>query len=131
MAADIKVLIVDDNENECRTLKNILDKAGFKASTAGGSAQALAMVQETDFNIIFMDLVLKGDQSGVEIFRQIKKLRPEAKVILFTGYGPEEETGLLKEAIMAGMTDEFLRKPVWPEEMLKAIEKHSGGNKNG
>ena len=49
---------------------------------------------------------------------------------LFTGYGPQEEMKLLFEAVKEGMLDEILRKPIWPEELIKAVEKHTGGKGN-
>ena len=130
MAGEIKLLIIDDDINQCKSLKNILDKKGYQTYTACSSIEALRLVKENEFDLVITDLIIKGDKNGVEVFKEMKILRPDIKSILFTGYGPEEERRLLLEAIEAGMLDEILRKPVWPDELIKAVEKHTGGNKD-
>ena len=125
MTEGIKLLIVDDDLNQCKTLKKILDAKGYQTFTAVNSQEAVRLITETEFNLILTDLLLKGDKNGVEIFKEMKKIKPNVKTMLFTGYGPQEERGVLMEAILEGMIDEFLRKPIRPEELLKAIEKHT------
>lgn len=130
MGEGIKLLIVDDNLNQCKTLKKILDEKGYQVATAVNSQEAIKLISETDFDLVLMDLVLKGDKNGVEIFKEMKKVRPGVKAMLFTAYGPEEEMRLLMEGQVGGMIDEFLRKPIEPGELIKAIEKHTGGEKD-
>ena len=120
-----KLLIIDDDFNQCITLKKILDAKGYQTFTAANSQEAFKLVAETDFDLVLTDLILKGDKSGVEIFKEMKKIKPDIKVMLFTGYGPEEEHRLLMESQLEGMIDEGLRKPIGPEELIKAIEKHT------
>ena len=120
-----KLLIIDDNFNQCVTLKKILDAKGYQTSAAANSKEAFKLVAETDFDLVLTDLILKGDKNGVEIFKEMKKIKPKIKVMLFTGYGPEEESHLLMESQLEGMLDEWLRKPIEPEELIKAIEKHT------
>lgn len=127
MKSGIKILIVDDLENECKTLKNILDKKGYTVYTATKSGDAIELAKGVDLDLILMDLILKGDKNGVEIFKEIKKIKPDVKSIFYTAYGPQEETKLIHEALLAGMIDEILRKPIWPDELIQAIEKHTGG----
>ena len=120
-----KILLIDDDFNQCITLKKILDAKGYQTFTAANSKEALKLVAETDFDLVLTDLILKGDKNGVEIFKEMKKIKPSIKVMLFTGYGPEEEHHLLMESQLEGMLDEWLRKPIEPEELIKAIEKHT------
>ena len=120
-----KLLIIDDNFNQCVTLKKILDAKGYQTFTAANSQEAFKLVAETDFDLVLTDLILKGDKNGVEIFREMKKIKPDIKAMLFTGYGPQEEHRLLMESQLEGMIDEWLRKPIEPEELIKAIEKHT------
>ncbi|MCX5798776.1 MAG: response regulator [Proteobacteria bacterium] len=120
-----KLLIIDDDFNQSKSLKKILDLKGYQVLTAASSKEALELVAETDFDLVLTDLILKGDKNGVEIFKEMKKLKPKIKVMLFTGYGPEEEHHLLMESQLEGMLDEWLRKPIEPEELIKAIEKHT------
>ena len=120
-------MVVDDDQNQCKTLKRILDMNGYQTFTASRSQDALSLLKEMEFNLVFMDLVLKGDMNGIDIFREMKKIRPDVKAILYTGFGPEEEMRLLFEAVTEGMEDEFLRKPIEPGELLETVKKHTGG----
>ena len=120
-----KILLIDDDFNQCITLKKILDAKGYQTFTAANSKEAFKLVAETDFDLVLTDLILKGDKNGVEIFKEMKKIKPDIKVMLFTGYGPEEERHLLIESQLEGMLDEWLRKPIEPEELIKAIDKHT------
>jgi DNA-binding NtrC family response regulator len=131
MTEEINLLIVDDDTNQCKTLKSILDKKGYQTYTASTSDEALRLVKEKKFDVVIIDLIIKGDKNGVEVFKEMKRIKPGIKAVLFTGYGPEEEMGLLHEALLEGMLDEILRKPIWPDELIKAVEKHTGGNRNG
>lgn len=131
MAREINLLIIDDDVNQCKTLKSILDKKGYQAHIATGSAEALRLVKEKGFDLVIIDLIIKGDENGVEIFKEMKKIRPDIKAVLFTGYGPQEEMRLLREALLEGMLDEILRKPIWPDELIKAVEKHTVGKQSG
>ena len=131
MAEEINLLIVDDDINQCKTLKSILDKKGYKTYTACTSGEAIGFIKEKKFDLVIIDLIIKGDKNGVEIFKDMKKIRPDIKAVLFTGYGPQEEMRLLREALLEGMLDEILRKPIWPDELIKAIEKHTGGKSSG
>lgn len=126
MAGEIRLLVVDDDQNQCRTLKQILDMNGYQTFTASRSPDAFSLLRDTDFDLVFMDLVLKGDMNGIDIFKEMKKIKPDVKVILYTGFGPEEEMKLLFEAVTEGMADEFLRKPIEPGELIAAVRKHTG-----
>lgn len=105
----------------------ILDETGqWLVFTACSSQEAFEKFQENDVDIVLLDLVLKGDKTGVDIFREIKSIKSEIKAILFTGYGPQEEKGLLYDALKEGMIDEILRKPILPGELIEVIEKYTG-----
>ncbi len=126
MAGQIRLLVVDDDQNQCSTLKKILDLNGYQTFTASRSQDAFSLLKETAFDLVFMDLVLKGDMNGIDIFREMKQIRPDVKAILYTGFGPEEEMRLLIQAVNEGMEEEFLRKPIEPEELIEAVRKHTG-----
>jgi len=121
------ILVVDDEKDFLELMKSRLEASGYDVATASNSKEAIDLAEEREFDLILMDLVLEGNKNGVEIFKEIRKIRPDAKAILITAYGPEEESRLLPEAWMAGIADDFLRKPVDPATLINAIEKHIGG----
>ena len=124
MLKKTKILFIDDNENQCITLKKILEIKGYQVFTANNSHNAIELARQERPDLILLDLVLKGDKSGIEIFKDIRVIMPEVQAILITGHGPDEERRLLPGAWQEGIIDEMLRKPVEPDELIKAIEKH-------
>ena len=131
MINNINLLVIDDNLEQCKILKSILDKNGYLTYTASNSKDALSLNKKIKFDLILIDLVIKGDLNGVEIFRAMKKNRPDIKAIFITGHGPQEELDLILEAMKEGMIDEILRKPIAPADLIRAIEKNIGGKNNG
>ena len=92
------ILIVDDSFTDREALKTILEEKGYGVITASTGAEALAMVKEKRFDIIFLDVKLP-DIDGVEFFEQVKAIDPEVAVIVMTGYS---ETELMQRVISHG-----------------------------
>jgi DNA-binding NtrC family response regulator len=92
------ILIVDDSFTDRETLKTILEERGYGVVTASSGAEALAMVKEKRFDIIFLDVRL-ADIDGVEFFEQVKAIDPEVAVIMMTGYSEAE---LMQKVISHG-----------------------------
>jgi CheY-like chemotaxis protein len=81
-----RVLIVDDEENQRRTLSIGLKLDGFEVSVAGSSVEALrrlAVPPAVDLTLI--DLMMPG-LNGLELARQIRRLHPDVRVVLCSAY---------------------------------------------
>lgn len=118
------ILVVDDSEMQCEVLKEILESAGLHAVTAKNAEDAFALMESEDPKVALFDLVLGDGENGVDLYRALHEKYPSLKGIIYTGYGPEEEVRLIVDAIHEGMIDEFLRKPMAPEEVVAAVKKH-------
>ena len=118
------ILVIDDNKLQCEALKEILQSAGFKAVTAANAEEAFECMESYKPAVALFDLVLGDDKNGVDLYKELHKKYPKLKGIIYTGYGPEEEVRLIVEAVHEGMIDEFLRKPMAPEEVIEAVKKH-------
>ena len=92
------ILVVDDLRSIRLTLGGILEDEGHKVVTAENGYQAIEAVRETHFDVIFMDIKMPGI-NGVQTFREVKKIDPEAAVIMMTAYSVED---LVKEALEEG-----------------------------
>ena len=79
------IMVVDDNEDLCINLREILIENGFRVCTAGDGGTAIKRAQEKDFKIIILDLRLP-DFSGLETYLAIREFRPSVQVIAVTGY---------------------------------------------
>jgi two-component system response regulator HydG len=111
------ILIVDDDVGMCETLFDIMEDRDYRPTIASNGYEAIEKVREATFDTILMDIKMPGI-NGVETFKQIKKIRPEAVVVMMTAYAVE---GLIEEALHEGACG-VLRKPLDVKKMIELIE---------
>ena len=114
---DTLILVVDKQFVDREMLKKILEDKGYRVATAKDGAEAIEMVKSQHYDIIFLDVRLP-DMSGVETFEQVKKIDPEAAVIMMTGYTGEE---LVKKAVSEGAYA-CIYKPFDMEKVIALVE---------
>jgi DNA-binding NtrC family response regulator len=113
-----KILIVDDDQEMRRLLEDVLIREGFQVTQARNGSEALLKIQEVSYQVIVLDKIMPG-QSGLDILPEIKRLQPEAQVILITAFG-DRETGV--EAIGKGATA-YLAKPFGISVLVQMVKK--------
>ena len=117
MEQKASILIVDDNVSLCRTLSLVLGRQGYAVNTAKDGLEALVKVQESPFDMIFMDIKMPL-MDGVETYRRIKKIRPEAIVMMMTAYAVED---LVQQALEEGAYG-IVYKPLDIGKVVAVIE---------
>lgn len=115
------ILVVDDNEDLLETFAMILKRRGFKVETAGNGASAVDKFKEQDFDVTLMDIVMP-EMNGVEAFRKIKEMQPEASIILMTAYSDED---LIKTAKDEGV-HRIINKPIRIDKLIELINEAAG-----
>lgn len=118
-----RILVVDDEETVGIGISEILKDEGFEAAYVLCGRDAVQAVKETPFNLVFMDIVMPG-MNGLDTFREIRKHRPNTRVVLFTGYFRDAEDVIL-QGIKEGMIDEFIRKPYFADEIIRSARKYA------
>ena len=127
MKGKTSVLLVDDNLNLCKTMSFVLERKGFEVRIAGDGDTAIDDVKERAYDVIFMDIKMPR-KDGVETFREIKKIRPDASVVMMTAYAVSD---LVQEAIKEG-AKAVVYKPFDMEDVLSRIEEFkSAGHASG
>ncbi len=111
------ILVVDDQFGDRETLKAILEDKGYRVATAADGAEAVRMVQERHYNIIFLDIKLPG-MDGIETFEKVKEIDPRAVVIMMTGYTAED---LVTRAINGGAYT-CIYKPFDMEKIISLVD---------
>ncbi|MDO8872729.1 MAG: response regulator [Methanoregula sp.] len=111
------VLIVDDDESLCRTLSLVLKRKGYDVTVANSGLSAIEMVRNHPFDLIFMDIRMPG-MDGVETLERIRKIRPDAVVMMMTAYALED---LIEKALYLGAQG-ILYKPIDLEKVITTIE---------
>jgi len=104
---NLRVLIIDDEEELVSTLIERLSYRGITASGALNGQDGIALLARETFDVVVLDLKLPGI-SGLEVLRQLQVKHPEVKVIIITGHG---STSANDEDIPPGAYD-YLPKPV-------------------
>jgi two-component system, NtrC family, response regulator HydG len=103
----LKILIVDDNEDFCKNMADIMELKKYKVNMAYSGIQAIDMVGKNHYDLIIMDIKMPV-MDGVEAFRKIKAISPETIVIMITAFAVED---LIKDALREGAFA-ALKKPV-------------------
>ncbi len=89
MERKLRILIVDDDMRNTRTLCDILTLAGHEPAEASSGAQALELTRTGQFDCVLTDVRMPG-MDGVEFHRQLRQLRPGLPVVLMTAYAADD-----------------------------------------
>ena len=103
-----RVLVVDDEPAMRATAQAILEELGYEVELAADGAQGLELYTENSeiFDLVILDMVMPK-MNGRDCFFGIKKVNPDAKIILSSGFTLEKDLHDLKENGLTG----FVRKP--------------------
>ncbi len=117
MAQQGSILIVDDEAGPRESLRMIL-KPIYKIYTAANGKEALALIQKENIDLVTLDLNMPG-LSGIDVLKEIKKIRSDVEVIIITGYGTLKNA---QEVIRYGAGD-FISKPFNVADIISIISK--------
>ena len=113
------ILVVDDEEVMCESLAAWLREDGYAVDTAASGREALEKSTLRDYAIYFVDLKMPGGMDGIETMMQIRKLRPEASIIIITAYATVDTAiTAMKEG-----AQEYIVKPCNPEEISLLVSR--------
>lgn len=104
---DIKILLVDDEEDFVKTLSERLGLRDLSSQVALGGFEAMREIDGCEPDVMVLDLKMPGI-NGMEVLRQVRRNFPAVQVIIQTGHGSEGEEA---EAWRLGIFD-YLKKPV-------------------
>ena len=119
LTTPIPILIVDDEADLRDLLVEALQDQGYAAEGAGGGAQALALVRQKHYPVVFTDLNMPGGLSGLELLRAVHEEDPQTMGILMTGYATTESA---IQALKRGAYD-FIQKPFKLAEIEASLER--------
>jgi YesN/AraC family two-component response regulator len=116
-SAQIKILLVDDNESVCTTLKAVLEFNQFVVTTAANVSEALHLIVTEPFDVLLSDMHMPGAGDGFTVVSAMRHKYPAAITLLFTGYPAVKEA---MDAILL-QADEILVKPMPIPELVELI----------
>ncbi|MBN1117136.1 MAG: bifunctional response regulator/alkaline phosphatase family protein [Bacteroidales bacterium] len=120
----VSILWTDDEIDLLKPHIIFLDAKGYKVSTASNGDDAIKLVKENAFDLVFLDENMPG-KSGLETLSVIKTLKPSLPVVMIT---KSEEEDIMDAAIGSKIAD-YLIKPVNPNQILLTIKKNIDNKK--
>ena len=112
------VLFVDDEEIVLKVGSLMLQKLGYSVLAVSNGDRAIEILKENKVAFVLLDMQMPGI-NGFEIYHQIKKIQPEVKIILASGYIGDQSEERSKSIGFDG----FIQKPFNLEQLSKKIEK--------
>ena len=114
------LLVVDDEESICFSMREYFSQHGFKVDTAREMEEAEGLIKATDYKVIIQDLRLGIERhpDGIEIIKLVHRRNPDTRIIVLTSYGSAEVEA---EARRAG-ADAFLRKPKPLSQVAQVVQ---------
>ncbi|MGF7057673.1 sigma-54-dependent transcriptional regulator [Brassicibacter mesophilus] len=112
-----KILIIDDEKAICDSLKFALED-DYEVYSVQKSSQALEVLSSADVDVVLLDLKL-GNEDGLNILKQIKKMSKDTQVIIMTAFGSIKSS---VKAIKEGAFH-YITKPLDMEELFVYIKK--------
>ena len=118
------VLLMEDEPSVAEGLEMILKEEGYHVDMAGTGKAALELIDRKNVDLLVADLRLP-DMNGMDVIKNVRKARPDAGVIVITGYASVPSA---IEAMKAGVVD-YLPKPFTEEEFMARVERALGRRK--
>ncbi len=113
-----RVLVVDDEEIVCESVKRILEEENYEVEIALSGFEAFDKMATNPFDIVITDLKMPGID-GMEVLRRIRREYPNTIVIMITGFSTVETA---VEAMKLGAFD-YIPKPFTPDEVSVVVKK--------
>ena len=120
--AEMRLLLVDDEEDFIEVLAMRLGVRGFDVRTAPNGEAAIEIAKGETLDVAILDLSMPG-MDGVETLVGLREINPDLKVILLTGHSTTDRG----EAALALGAADFMSKPADFDDLLVRINKAAGG----
>ncbi|RLD96580.1 MAG: hypothetical protein DRI93_00505 [Aquificota bacterium] len=114
-----KILLIDDNELLQDLGKDILEHLGYTPIIASEGEEGVEIYrkEKEEIQAVLLDVVMPG-LGGLEVFRRLKKINPEVKVLVISGYSEEKRAGeLMKEGALG-----FIQKPFKIHQLSQKLQ---------
>ena len=102
-----RVLIVDDDEETCRLIAELIAEPGRDLQLSHTGDDAMERARHEPFDLVISDINLNGPDSGLDVLKAFKRANPQGEVVLISGFGTLDTA---VEAVRAGAFD-YISKP--------------------
>ena len=113
----IRILVVDDEQDNCDYLKLILSKEGYEVVTTTDPTKTVEILRGSDFHLVVLDMMMP-QMSGTEVLEHIRKLDSDIAVIVATAY-PNVDTAV---ASLKAQASDYVKKPMDQDAFLGTVK---------
>jgi signal transduction histidine kinase len=113
-----KVLVIDDEENICKSCEAVLRDEGYAVTTFNKPSDGLKRLREEDIDLILLDLKMP-EADGIEVLKELRAHHRETLVVVITGYASVETA---VASLKLGAFD-YVSKPFTPDELSLAVKR--------
>jgi DNA-binding NtrC family response regulator len=112
-----RILIIEDDQEMRSLLKEFLNEEGYETDSVDNGSEAYRRLVKEVFDLIITDIRMPG-LTGLDILPGVRKLQPEAPIIVMTAFGSEE---VYNKVFERGATA-YLEKPIHLDHLRNLIE---------
>ena len=114
-----RILVIDDEPDMLMLMSMIIEEnTEWEVETTNNPSEGLKMALENDYDLVIADLKMPG-LDGMEVFEELKEMKPDIPVIIITAYGSLE---IADEARSKGVAD-FITKPFRKDTILFTMDR--------
>lgn len=113
-----KILVVDDEPQQCDLAKRILEHYGYKVDCRDSGEQAIDYMQSHRVDLIILDMIMAPGINGRRTYEEIITIHPGQKAIIASGFSESED---VKAALRMGAGD-FIKKPYSMTELADTVK---------
>jgi len=115
-----KILIIDDEPHILLMLKKMLERAGYEIDMASNGNEGLELFRKSPTDLVITDIIMP-EKEGLETIREMRRMRPELKIIAMSGGGKVSADNYLEIAKIFGAS-RVMSKPFTHKEMVATVK---------
>ena len=126
MEERVKILLIDDDVDFVEATKIVLEREPYEVIVAYGGEEGLQKAREENPDLILLDIIMpvKDGFTAAEQLKHDPQLR-QIPVIMLTSFSSRvQETSIPLSRGLSLETEDYIEKPVAPEELLRRVKRH-------
>lgn len=122
-----RILVADDEEHISGLISDCLNAEGYEVVTADNGQLAYHMLKDSHFDLLITDIIMP-EMDGLELIKQVKKLRQEIKIIAMSAGGNKFTTDVYLDPAQTFGADQRINKPFDLDELVAKVKELIGEN---
>lgn len=114
-----KILVVEDRPDVAELARMVLEDYGYEPTVTHSASEALKVLESSQFDLLFTDLIMPGGMNGVMLAREVRRKHHRTKILLTTGYAENS----IERTDAGGTEFEVISKPYMPADLAKKIRR--------